>query len=111
MCAGDKDVCGEGKGACVSVSMACWLLYVACGWIRCVRLSTSFDDTVHMYAPSAPTPAETSMACPKCGTVEKTGKLSCCAPSGAWFKNCGDDDDSRFDHTWTEGIRACKKSK
>ena len=44
--------------------------------------------------------------CPNCGMI-KSGKLSCCAPDGAWAKNCGSGD-SRFDHTWAEGIRACK---
>ena len=46
--------------------------------------------------------------CPKCGNTKKSGKLSCCARDGAWFKNCGDAGDSNFDHTWIEGIQACK---
>ena len=46
--------------------------------------------------------------CPKCGTLNKSGKLSCCARGGAWFKNCGDVGDIKFDHTWVEGIQACK---
>ena len=54
------------------------------------------------------TPTIVSAVCPKCGTSKKTGKRSCCASSGAWFKNCGDVGDTKFDHTWTEGIRACK---
>ena len=44
--------------------------------------------------------------CPKCGTNKKSDKLSCCYEGGAWFKNCGDADD--FDHTWTDGVKACK---
>ena len=52
-----------------------------------------------------------SITCRKCGT-EKSGKPSCCGPDGAWFKNCGDVGDTRFDHTWSEGIRTCnRKSK
>ena len=47
-------------------------------------------------------------ACPKCGTTKKSGKRSCCAPGGAWFKKCGDAGDTQFDHTWAEGIQACK---
>ena len=48
----------------------------------------------------------TSAVCPKCGTVKKNGKLSCCAPGGAWFKKCGDG--QKFQHTWGDGIDACK---
>ena len=49
-----------------------------------------------------------SSECFKCGTTKRTGKLSCCAHGGAWFKNCGDAGDTAFDHTWAEGIQACK---
>ena len=45
--------------------------------------------------------------CPKCGNVSKSRKRSCCAHGGAWFKNCGDTGDTKFDHTWTEGMQAC----
>ena len=30
------------------------------------------------------------------------------AADRAWFKNCGDGGDTTFDHTWAEGIQACK---
>ena len=40
--------------------------------------------------------------------MSQAGKHSCCARGGAWFKNCGDVGDTKFDHTWTEGIQACK---
>ena len=46
--------------------------------------------------------------CAKCGTAKKSGKLTCCARGGAWFKNCGNAGDIQFDHTWAEGIQACK---
>ena len=49
-----------------------------------------------------------SSGCRKCGASKKSGKHSCCAPGGAWFKNCGDAGDTLFDHTWSEGIQACK---
>ena len=52
-----------------------------------------------------------SPACTQCGILKKSGKHSCCARGGAWFKNCGDAGDSNFDHTWVEGIQACKYSK
>ena len=42
----------------------------------------------------------------KCGTLKK-GKLSCCAPGGSWFKQCGNPGDPK-PHTWFQGIAACK---
>ena len=48
-----------------------------------------------------------SHLCIKCSTIKKSGKLSCCARGGAWFKNCGETGDTKFDHTWVEGIQAC----
>ena len=59
--------------------------------------------------PSKPASEMVSLVCPKCGTTKKSGKLSCCARDGAWFKNCGDAGDKKFDHTWVEGIEACKR--
>ena len=46
--------------------------------------------------------------CPACAAIKKSGKLSCCARGGAWFKKCGNDGDAHFDHTWVDGIEACK---
>ena len=50
------------------------------------------------------------LVCPKCGSAKKSGKRSCCAPGGAWFKNCGDAGDTEVDHTWAEGVQACKSA-
>ena len=65
----------------------------------------------HMRAEVLPTTSATSInsrrRCPKCGKVKKSGKLSCCARSAAWFQKCGDANDSTFDHTWFEGVQAC----
>merc|ERR1711874_274790 len=55
-----------------------------------------------------PVTAKPSGACSKCGKIKKSGKLSCCAPGGAWFKNCGDSGNSKFDHTWTDGVNTCR---
>ena len=55
-----------------------------------------------------PSAANSSNECPKCGTTKKSGKRSCCARGGAWFKSCGDAGNKQFDHTWAEGIQACK---
>ena len=46
--------------------------------------------------------------CLKCGVAKKSGKRSCCVRGGAWFKYCGEAGDGQFEHTWTEGIQACK---
>ena len=46
--------------------------------------------------------------CSKCGINEKSGKRSCCAPGGVWFKNCGSARNRTIDHTWVEGIEACR---
>ena len=46
--------------------------------------------------------------CPHCGTIKKSGKSSCCARGGSWFKNCGSTGNAKLDHTWYEGIRVCK---
>ena len=46
--------------------------------------------------------------CPKCAAIKKSGKLSCCAPGGTWFQNCGTSRNSDVDHTWVEGVQACK---
>ena len=57
-------------------------------------------------------PASTMVGsrCPRCGTINKSGKRSCCARGGAWFRNCGDAGNTKFDHTWVEGIQACKST-
>ena len=46
--------------------------------------------------------------CPRCGTIEKSGKMSCCGRDGSWFNNCGGAGNTRLQHTWYEGIQACK---
>ena len=53
-------------------------------------------------------PSAGSHLCPKCGTTKISGKLSCCARGGSWFKKCGDPGDASIDHTWFEGVQACK---
>jgi len=34
--------------------------------------------------------------------------MSCCGRGGSWFKNCGRAGNTKFQHTWYEGIQACK---
>ena len=77
----------------------------------CVGISTAVTSEGTTTSSSTTTTSISSLSmtvCPKCGSVKKSGKLSCCARGGAWFKNCGDGGDSNFDHTWVEGIEACK---
>ena len=50
-----------------------------------------------------------TMACPKCGMFAKSGRVSCCAPGGAWYKNCGGAANKNVDHRWFEGTEACKR--
>ena len=52
-------------------------------------------------------PTVASKECPKCGTIKKSGKLSCCGRGGTWFRKCGAVGDTNFDNTWVEGINAC----
>ena len=60
------------------------------------------------------TPAITStirngMTCPKCGIFEKSGRISCCAPGGAWYRNCGGAGNRNVNHRWMKGVEACKR--
>ena len=52
-------------------------------------------------------PVVQSEACSKCGYFKKSGKRSCCAVGGAWFKDCGDANNANVSHTWVEGVEAC----
>ena len=59
------------------------------------------------------TPADTTTTiavsvCPRCGTIEKSGKKSCCGRGGSWFRNCGGVGNTKLHHSWYEGIQACK---
>ena len=50
-----------------------------------------------------------SRICPKCGTFAKSGRASCCAPDGAWYRNCGGAKNRDVDHRWIEGAKACER--
>merc|ERR1712147_508096 len=67
---------------------------------------TSQPITTRIWA--TPITTTVSPVCSKCGTVKNSGKRSCCARGGAWFNKCGSPGDSNFDHTWMQGIQACK---
>ena len=70
------------------------------------RVQTNAHSPI-LAAATALIEAQARSACPKCGTIKRTGKLSCCTRGGAWFNNCGDPGDPKFDHTWLEGMQAC----
>ena len=61
---------------------------------------------IHIKTPAGTT--TTIAVCPRCGTIGKSGKPSCCGRGGAWFKNCGGAGNAELDHSWFEGIQACK---
>ena len=46
--------------------------------------------------------------CPKCGTIKKSGKTSCCGRGGSWFGNCGNIGERTIGHTWFEGSHVCQ---
>ena len=52
-----------------------------------------------------------SSTCSKCGIIKKSGKLSCCGRGGSWFGNCGSAGNTKLDHTWYEGLQACKAQR
>jgi len=49
--------------------------------------------------------------CGKCGKFKKSGRGSCCAPGGSWFKKCGATTSAKTPYTWTDGANACKQGK
>ena len=49
-----------------------------------------------------------SSLCPKCGTIGRSGKMSCCGRGGSWFGNCGSTGNTKFEHAWLDGLQACR---
>ena len=66
------------------------------------HVPTEAESTMNLFA------ARGRDECLICAISKKSGKRSCCARGGAWFKNCGDVGDIKFDHTWAEGMHICK---
>ena len=67
-----------------------------------------FEHTRIVLTPGVTTkPA--SPVCPECGTIQKSGKASCCARGGSWFGNCRSGVMNAYlGHTWSQGIEVCK---
>ena len=45
--------------------------------------------------------------CTEC--VSSKAGLTCCAKGGSWEGKCGRPGDTRFEHTWGEGLKGCAK--
>ena len=48
------------------------------------------------------------LACPACGRM-KNGDNNCCGKGGSWHGKCGGPGDTKFEHTWGEGKKACSE--
>ena len=70
--------------------------------------SLCFFTNAYIHTPAVTTTTTINSVCPKCGIIAKPGEFSCCGRSGSWFGNCGSATNAMHDHTWYEGIRACK---
>ena len=86
------------------------LIFIGCGgFVTFFHFVLKTARSDKMVPPLAMLVSRTDTAvCPKCVKINKSGKRSCCARGGAWFKTCGDVIDTQFRHTWAEGIQACK---
>ena len=67
--------------------------------------------TTSVTTPGVTARTASKISCPKCSTFAKSGRASCCAPGGAWFKNCGGAGNRKVEHRWIEGVEACSKRK
>ena len=86
-------------GLLVIVAFVCdvYLCLSLCGCAsECAEINVSTESL-------APT------TCSTCGIEKNTGKPSCCAPGGSWFKDCGYHGDPSFRHTFVEGLEACAR--
>ena len=63
---------------------------------------------MHIKTLAGTTTTIAASVCPRCGTIGKSGKPSCCGRGGSWFKNCGSSGKTKLQHTWYEGIQGCK---
>ena len=108
------------EAACAAVSDGTWQgVYGDCNiggasaCAPCFKERKCFLDRASYSSDACDYPTttkSTDTTCPKCGTLKKSGKVSCCAPGGAWFNKCGNDGDPKFDHTWSEGAKACEST-
>merc|ERR1711934_1085350 len=105
--------CGKfGKSGRVSCCAPGGAWYKKCGSAKNknVQYKGSQGTDACKKKPARTTTAAIS-ACAVCGSVKKSRKKSCCGRGGSWYRNCGTSGNKKskkFDHTWFEGIQACK---
>ena len=68
----------------------------------------SYRTCAELTTTSATTTPTIKKTCPVCSTFKKSDQFSCCAPGGAWFSKCGGTLRGVSEHTWMEGVDACK---
>ena len=56
-----------------------------------------------------PTSTDAVLTCSKCGTFKKSGRVSCCAPGGSWYRNCGGAGNRNVGYIWSDGVKACTR--
>merc|ERR1719201_391663 len=96
------------KGSPGSISETVTHQYVSRRPITERELIARAPTTTSLSTPVLTSVIGSMMACPTCGTFKKSGRVSCCAPGGAWYKNCGGAGSRNADHRWFEGFEACK---
>ena len=69
-----------------------------------VRMATSTSASTPLII------SNLEMVCSRCGAFRKSGRASCCAPGGAWFRKCGGPGSSNVDHSWSEGAKTCERT-
>ena len=101
--AGGIPICSVGRWACSMRAMR--MIY---GSSDVAVLLVPIPQAVRSGISRARSKTIARSVCPVCGTSKKSGMLSCCARGGAWFNDCGDVGDTKFNHTWAEGMQTCK---
>ena len=98
----------SGLRSCICIhTRAKWIISCLAAHCHVVVSSLACEPLIGENPIIARTNAPPPPSCPKCGTFKKTGRVSCCAPRGAWDGDCGDPGDLTFGHTWFEGVKAC----
>ena len=98
----------DGIEACNSKSNVFTAVDICCHIVGCDVDNFLSCLTVHNMSFPAVTATLNSSPCSECGTIPRSGKLSCCGHGGSWFGNCGNVGNANFGHTWNEGIQVCK---
>ena len=55
------------------------------------------------------TTSAVTLGSPACDTFKKSGQVSCCAPGGAWCKQCGGARSTHAVYSWLEGAETCAR--